>query len=160
MPKVTPMQSLLLNHAASRENGSLFPLPEDIIHPPTSKRSIKSMIRLGWLEDEGLEAISSSQGDPDCRVSLTPAGRAVIGAAEAEAIPDTLPADTHRLTKVAQVIALLSREGGATLDDLTKATGWLPHTTRAALTGLRKKGHVLDREKRGTGVSRYWIVAA
>ena len=27
------------------------------------------------------------------------------------------------------------------------ATGWLPHTTRAALTGLRKKGHVIEREQ-------------
>jgi hypothetical protein len=28
------------------------------------------------------------------------------------------------------------------------ATGWLPHTTRAALTGLRKKGHVIEKTKR------------
>ena len=38
---------------------------------------------------------------------------------------------------------------GATLADLIEATGWLPHTTRAALTGLRKKGHVLAKDKRG-----------
>jgi hypothetical protein len=25
------------------------------------------------------------------------------------------------------------------------ATGWLPHTTRAALTRLRQAGHVLDK---------------
>ena len=28
------------------------------------------------------------------------------------------------------------------------ATGWLPHTTRAVLTGLRKKGHLIERGKR------------
>lgn len=28
------------------------------------------------------------------------------------------------------------------------ATGWLPHTMRAALTGLKKKGHAIDRSKR------------
>nr|MBA4769903.1 DUF3489 domain-containing protein [Sphingobium sp.] len=44
---------------------------------------------------------------------------------------------------------MLEREGGATLDELTSATSWLPHTTRAALTGLRKKGHDIDRRKRG-----------
>jgi hypothetical protein len=36
------------------------------------------------------------------------------------------------------VIALLQQEQGATLAELIATTGWLPHTTRAALTGLRK----------------------
>jgi hypothetical protein len=43
-------------------------------------------------------------------------------------------------SKLAQVIELLGRADGATIVDLTPATGWLPHTTRAALTGLRKQG--------------------
>ena len=44
-------------------------------------------------------------------------------------------------TKIAQVIELLQRGDGATLAELVAATGWLPHTTRAALTGLRKRGY-------------------
>jgi Protein of unknown function (DUF3489) len=48
-------------------------------------------------------------------------------------------------TKVAAVIGLLSRPGGASIDDLITATGWLPHTTRAALTGLRKRGFGIER---------------
>jgi len=32
---------------------------------------------------------------------------------------------------------------GATLAELVAATGWLPHTTRAALTGLRKRGYAV-----------------
>jgi len=40
---------------------------------------------------------------------------------------------------------LLCRSEGASLKDLTDATGWLPHTMRAALTGLRKKGHAITR---------------
>ena len=62
-------------------------------------------------------------------------------------------------TKSAAVIALLSREEGATLDEMIDATGWLPHTTRAALTGLKKKGHVIVRGKRGE-VTCYRIAAA
>ena len=50
-------------------------------------------------------------------------------------------------SKIAQVLALLHRTEGATLAELVEATGWLPHTTRAALTGLRK-GHVLAKDKR------------
>ena len=52
-------------------------------------------------------------------------------------------------SKTTTVIALLEREGGATLAELITATSWLPHTTRAALTGLRKKGHAIERSKRG-----------
>ena len=46
-------------------------------------------------------------------------------------------------TKIAQVIALLEHPGGVTLVELVAATGWLPHTTRAALTGLRKRGYAI-----------------
>jgi hypothetical protein len=41
------------------------------------------------------------------------------------------------------VLDLLRRDGGALLTDLVEATGWLPHTARAALTGLKTKGHVI-----------------
>jgi hypothetical protein len=62
-------------------------------------------------------------------------------------------------SKIAQVLALLRRAEGATLAELVEATGWLPHTTRAALTGLRKKGHVLLGDKRGE-VTCYRIAEA
>lgn len=51
-------------------------------------------------------------------------------------------------SKSAAVIALLEREIGATLAELIAATGWLSHTTRAALTGLRNKGYNIERSKR------------
>ena len=41
--------------------------------------------------------------------------------------------------KQALIIGLLSRDEGATLADITAATGWLRHGS-AALTGLRQKG--------------------
>ncbi|WPZ03947.1 DUF3489 domain-containing protein [Blastomonas marina] len=55
-----------------------------------------------------------------------------------------------RETKIGKVIALLEHKDGATLDEMVEATGWLPHTTRAALTGLKKKkGLTIERDKRG-----------
>jgi hypothetical protein len=44
-------------------------------------------------------------------------------------------------SKLDRVLGTLSSDRGATLDELTRATGWLPHTARAALTGLRKRGY-------------------
>lgn len=52
-------------------------------------------------------------------------------------------------TKSELVLSLLRRGEGATLAELIEATGWLPHTTRAALTGVRKKGHAIEKSKRG-----------
>jgi hypothetical protein len=56
-------------------------------------------------------------------------------------------------TKLADVIDLLKRDRGATLAELVAATDWLPHTTRAALTGLRKRGYpvTLDRSDKARG---------
>lgn len=54
--------------------------------------------------------------------------------------------------------ALLLRDEGATLDQMIAATGWLSHTTRAAMTGLRKKGYVIDSDK-VDGVRTYRAVA-
>lgn len=51
-------------------------------------------------------------------------------------------------TKIHKVIAMLKRNNGATLAQIVEVTGWQPHTTRAALTGLKKRGHVLTKEKR------------
>jgi hypothetical protein len=61
-------------------------------------------------------------------------------------------------SKISLVVDLLRRERGASLDEMVEVTGWLPHTTRAALTGLKKKGHVIDKAKID-GVTRYTIVA-
>ena len=63
-------------------------------------------------------------------------------------------------SKLARVIDLLQRLDGATIPNLTEATGWLPHTTRAALTGLRKRGYAVVRERIDAGDSIYRIEVA
>jgi len=60
-------------------------------------------------------------------------------------------------SKLASVMALLRRPEGATIDDLTEATGWLPHTTRAAITGVRKRGYSVILERKSEGASAYRI---
>jgi len=63
-----------------------------------------------------------------------------------------------RVTKQDQIASLLLRDEGATLDQMVAATGWLPHTTRAALTGLRQKGYAIDSDKID-GVPTYRAIA-
>ncbi|MGQ3489066.1 DUF3489 domain-containing protein [Roseovarius pacificus] len=62
-----------------------------------------------------------------------------------------------RKTKAALLRDMLERPDGAKLDDLCKATGWQAHTVRAALSGLRKAGHIIERGRDATGQSVYRI---
>lgn len=63
-------------------------------------------------------------------------------------------------TKRERLIKLLGRKGGAEVAAISETLGWLPHTTRAALTGLRKAGFAIEAEKpAGGGASRYRITA-
>jgi hypothetical protein len=79
-------------------------------------------------------------------------------ASTAPGTPNASSMKTRRVFKQDQLAALLIRDEGATLDQMIKATGWLPHTTRAALTGLRKKGYAIDSDK-VDGVRTYRAVA-
>ncbi|MEO5973168.1 MAG: DUF3489 domain-containing protein [Sphingomicrobium sp.] len=61
-------------------------------------------------------------------------------------------------TKQQKLAGLLLRDEGATLDQMIAATRWLTHTTRAALTGLKKKGYSLSSDK-VDGIRTYRAVA-
>ena len=54
---------------------------------------------------------------------------------------------TASSSKSSTVLALLAREHGASIADIVAATGWLPHTARATLTGFRRKGLVIARAR-------------
>jgi Protein of unknown function (DUF3489) len=62
-------------------------------------------------------------------------------------------------SKQSLVVEMLSKHQGTTLDALVKATGWLPQTTRAALTGLRKRGFAIERIRNETKGSSLYRIA-
>jgi biotin operon repressor len=63
-----------------------------------------------------------------------------------------------RVTKLGVLLTLLQTGTGASLEEMTDATGWQAHTVRAAMTGLRKKGHGI--EKHVEGNTTVWSVKA
>ncbi|MCG8509049.1 MAG: DUF3489 domain-containing protein [Rhodospirillales bacterium] len=62
-------------------------------------------------------------------------------------------------TKTATILRLLRHPGGAGMAERNRAIGWQDHGIRAALTGLRKMGHVENRKKTDAGVSRCHVGA-
>ena len=57
-----------------------------------------------------------------------------------EALPDPEPQpDAKRPSKQDEVIAMLRRPEGATVDEVASATGWQRHTVRGVFSGTLKK---------------------
>ena len=77
----------------------------------------------------------------------------------ASATSPTSPA-AKPTTKSDTVIKLLLRGKCATPTELIAATDWQPHSLRAFLSGLRKKGRSIVREARKGGGFAYRIVVA
>jgi len=63
-------------------------------------------------------------------------------------------------TKLDTLEKLLGRKNGASIAEMTKATGWQQHSVRGAMAGaLKKRGHMITSDKLD-GVGRYRIGAS
>jgi hypothetical protein len=80
----------------------------------------------------------------------------MLKAAAASVVPDA----SKPPTKANLVVDLVNRGDGASLAELCEATDWLPHTCRAFITGLRKRGVEIARAKRDDGTTFYRAAAA
>lgn len=164
--KLNETQLVLLSAASQRRSQQV--VRHETVSEQAYDRAVKWLLKNGLIEafqgrpGRGRRTV---EGDAPYFV-INDAGLAAIGATEdpkpAAAEPDVAPPaaleeQTKRGTKRELIIALLSRRDGASLDDLIAATGWLPHTTRAALTGLRHRGLTLDRVKGDDGRAIYRI---
>jgi hypothetical protein len=177
--KLTDAQLIVLSLAAQRDDGAAT-LPEGMTEKAAQK------LAAALVERELLREISPKPGMPVWRrgeygrlqaLIITKLGRTAIKAedegesedsesgVQASASTDeaAASAQSERSTprqgsKLSTLIDLLGRKRGAGIEELASVTGWLPHTTRAALTGLRKRGYTVERERSQKGRSVYRIV--
>jgi hypothetical protein len=169
--KLDDLHLILLSTSAQRDDGNVLPVAPTIADQTDRIAKALPALLKHKLVDQvgGLTTGHAWRTDGDERFALVinDAGRAAIGVSDngeesatpnialVEPVSDVAP---RAGSKSAAVIALLQREQGATLIEMVQATGWLPHTTRAALTGLRKKGHAIAKSKR-SDMTCYSIVA-
>jgi hypothetical protein len=186
--KLTDAQLVMMSAAAQREDRCLA-APETMKGAALSKAGTKLM-KLGVAREihakPGAPIWRCDEAGSAFTLKLTAAGlKAMAGDAESEepikpgeaSQPQLVPEantgvsldDVGRRSptaaprdgsKLALTIDLLRRADGASIDDLTQATGWLAHTTRAAITRLRKRGYVVTRERTAAGESVYRISGA
>ncbi len=152
--KLNDLQRVLLVAASQATARRLDATAHEGIDPAKLKTAVASLLRRKLLEATDA---CSAEAAPSYRITDT--GLAAIGAVTKAPTPAAANATTAPQSKTALVLSLLKRTEGATLDQMVAATGWLPHTTRAALTGLRKRGHGIARTATDDG-SVYHIGAA
>jgi hypothetical protein len=175
MTRLSDTQAEILGAAAQREDRNLLPLPGSlrggaatkvvgallsrglIAEAVTSSRTpADAALNRIWRDDEDGHAIV---------LHITDAGLAAIGieTTGADAVPsaeppkeapaETEPAPKARTpregTKKATLIAMLRAPEGATIGEITAATGWQAHTVRGAFAGAlkRKLGLEVSSEK-------------
>jgi len=178
MAQLTDTQLIILSKAAARDDGAGI-VPANL-NKANAAMVGSSLVARNLMQEVVSERGMPiwRENDQGHRLSLiiTSAGREAIGVMDDAGGPNEQmaeegsdPEPTELLatdeqqepplalpragSKQALIIDMLSKDAGATLDALVAATGWLPHTTRAALTGLRKRGFVIERsrdEKSGT----------
>ena len=66
-----------------------------------------------------------------------------------------------KTSKQDQVLTMLRRQNGASIDEIVTATGWQPHSARGFLSGAVKKRLGIDviSERGADGVRRYYVAA-
>lgn len=166
MTKLTATQTSILSAGAQRSDNIALPLPKGLAGA-AAKMAVGRMIAQGWLEE--VEA-NLRRGEPLWRETgdghgttlvVTDAGLQAIGiepvvvktvvAIREHAVKASTPKPpTQRAgTKQAMLIAMLQAPAGATMDEITAATGWLPHTARGAMSGAlgKKLGLVVTSAK-------------
>jgi hypothetical protein len=186
MAKLSDTQLIVLSNAAARDDG-LAASSEGLNKAAAAKvaaslisrklvREIRSKPDMPvWREDEegrgtslvitraGRDAIGIEDRESDS--SGEAAARAKNGFAQEYQQPcrrerSTAVDEPRSGSKQARIIKILSRKSGATLEALVELTGWLPHTTRAALTGLRKRGYGVVLERQDGKPSIYRITSS
>src|SRR5215203_3583973 len=177
--KLNDTQLVILSSASQREDG--FAVLSEGVRAAPVKAAVIRLSKLGFLKQVRVKRdqphwLTDEEGRR-IGLKITNAGSAAIGVGddgkgEEQPAPEPKrratkaaePGEAQRETgapsggsKRAQIIALMQGMAGATLNDMVEATGWLPHTTRAALTGLRYKGYAIARGKNARAETVYRI---
>jgi len=100
---------------------------------------------------ESSDVSTTNQEPPQQAVSPEPVSQGADAPTSSVAGTDRPRASTKR----AMLIGMLERAEGASVAEIGERLGWLPHTVRAAITGLRHAGREVIRSKDQSGQSVY-----
>ncbi|MGE3645034.1 MAG: DUF3489 domain-containing protein [Beijerinckiaceae bacterium] len=128
--------------------------PVQALHEQRDARIAKpSTVTASLRASESNPAATDSERDDSPGSELPPNRAGNAGNARSNNPPKLRPG-----SKLAAIVDLMLQADGTSIAAMMETTGWLPHTTRAALTGLRKRGFVIVKENRDGSGTVYRIV--
>jgi hypothetical protein len=168
--KLSDTQHVILTAACRRADRLVLPLP-DRLRGGAAAKVVGSLIAKGLIEE-----VEAKRGKPLWRetgdkhgVTLV-ATDAAFAALGIEPVPAPAAADAHETetahslpatvrktradTKQAQLIAMLKRRKGASIEEIGEKFGWQAHTVRGAIAGALKKKlglNVISEKSEGRG---------
>ena len=110
------------------------------------------------MSENAIESENTSKAAPDLAKPKGKGSKKTKPAKKAGAKKPTGKPKANRTNKKADVIALMKRAKGVTLAEITKATGWQPHTVRGFVSILGSKGgETIESSKNAEGERTYKI---
>ena len=171
MAKLTDTQLVILSAAAGRKTRAVLPLPKSLkISKGTATNVLRALLKKSLIEEhlaaQGAKSWREDKTGRRFTLTITDAGLGVLDAGPGKPSPkrpkerlgNASPSGAPK-GKAGTILAFLKRPEGVPLADLERATGWQPHSIRAALTGLRKRGITITRSK-DDGVTIYHAKSA
>ena len=157
---LTDTQLVILSTAAQRDDGLILPLPDGLTLAGGARTKCRrTLIDRGYIEEiGGTPDWLDRDGDDPKTLRITAAGLEALDIGTPATAPEKAPPEPKAPAKggrIEAILKLMRRKQGATVPALRDATGWQPHSVRAALTGLRKKGIDIARDKNGKGETIY-----
>jgi hypothetical protein len=149
MPQVqlSNAQAAILSTACAREDGAVFPITASLKGGAVGN-VCKSLLKQGLIEETESTSLDTVWRHDEQRGPITLRATSLaysnLGIADYQIdAPSSEPANvlvqSRKGTKQETLIEMLRAEGGATIEEMSAATGWQSHTVRGVIAGVLKK---------------------
>ena len=147
--QLSDAQAVILSTACAREDAMVFPVTASLKGGAVGN-VCKSLLKRGLIEEVPATDHTTVWRHGEDAGPLTLRATALAYSSlgitddpqqQPDDQPTPAPEPERRRTGTKQeaVIAMLRAEGGATIDEITAATNWEPHTARGFMSGALKK---------------------
>lgn len=137
---LTATQQQILNHAHEHTEGKITWFPDNVkggarqkIMESLANRELIVCKRKEWfVTAQGYDALGVPRKSPVTKQAIE------------TVVKEAIASGSRENSKQALLISMLKRPEGATIAQLSEATGWQSHTVRGALAGTLKKKLLLE----------------
>ena len=145
--QLSDAQAVILSTACARGDGAVFPVTTGLKGGAVGN-VCKSLLKHRLIEEIPATDLNTVYRHDEERgpitLRVTPLAYSALGITDDQSDAPTTetataPVQRRKGTKQAALTAMLSAEGGATIDEIVAALQWQPHSARGVMSGALKK---------------------